>query len=164
MLQTCTVVQYYWTKYWTVETIHYINEHPIMRATRTCREYHKRKVKSVPEYFGRRESIHFPPAPFHVDENVTTVPPLDNSQTHSPTGQTIETIRASVHSPNQPGPGAMRDTVNMGITTPLLTPEPPTTTPPLFSTSLPASVAPRTAQTSWHLPVHLTSHLRLILV
>ena len=52
----------------------------------------------------------------------------------------------------------------MGITTPLPTLEMSTTTPPFFSTPRPASVVPGTAQTPWYLPVHPTSHLRLLLV
>ncbi|KAN0140634.1 hypothetical protein V8E53_001843 [Lactarius tabidus] len=80
------------------------------------------------------------PAPFHVDESPTTVSPLDNS---NPTRQIIESFRVPVTSPDQAAACGMRDTVPLGITTPLPTPETSTPTPHLLSTSIPASVPPQ---------------------
>jgi hypothetical protein len=78
------------------------------------------------------------PAPFHVDDSLTSVPPPDNSH---PTCQTIESSRISVASPDQAAPSEMRGTVTLGIATPLPTPAISTSTPPPLFTSLPASVS-----------------------
>jgi hypothetical protein len=76
-------------------------------------------------------------APVHVDNSLTTVPPLDNSNAR----QTTESSRVPVTSEDQATAGAMRDSVTAGITHPLPTPETSAPTPPPLSTSLPASVS-----------------------
>jgi hypothetical protein len=74
-------------------------------------------------------------APFHVDESLTTPPPLDNS--HS-THHAVDRLRAPVTPPDPAAAGAMRDIVTAGITLLHLTPETSTPTSPLLSTSQPA--------------------------
>jgi hypothetical protein len=80
------------------------------------------------------------PAPFYVDESVMTVPPLDISH---PARQIIEHVRVPVTFPDQATAGGMRDTVTLGIMTPLPTPEASTSSPDLLSTFQPAPVPPQ---------------------
>ena len=85
------------------------------------------------------------PAPFHADDTLMTVPPLDNSH---PTRKTLENFPVPVTSPDQATAGTMRETSALGVTTPLPTPDISKPTSPLLSTSLLASVFPRTDPTT----------------
>ena len=73
------------------------------------------------------------PVPLPIDNSLATAPLLGNSL---PIHQTAKSFCVSVTSPDQAAASAMRDTVTLGIATPLPTPETSTSTPPLFSTSL----------------------------
>ena len=87
------------------------------------------------------------PAPFHVDESLTTVPPHDNSH---PIRQTPQSFRIPVTSPDPASAGAMRDPVlkkqkskkqKRVIDTPALQPAPETSAisyPPSVPQTLPA--------------------------
>jgi hypothetical protein len=78
------------------------------------------------------------PAPFLIDEIVTTVPLLDNSHL---TLQTAESFRIIVTPPDPSPAGALQDIVTSGITTPHPAPETSTSTPPLSSTLQPAPLS-----------------------
>ena len=80
------------------------------------------------------------PVPLPVDNSLTTAPlPGNLLSIH----QTTESFPVSVTSPDQAATSAMRDTVTLGIATPLPTPEISTSTPPLSPTSLSDSVSLR---------------------
>ena len=97
------------------------------------------------------------PAPFHVDECLGTVPPLDNSD------PTRESIRVPVTSLNQATADAMRDAATLGITTPLPTPEIVNPSHYSFLPPFPLPFPLCTAQTPSCLPVNQTPHLRPLL-
>ena len=105
--------------------------------------------------------LHLPPsplpAPFHVDECLGTVPPLDNSD------PTRESIRVPVTSLNQATADAMRDAATLGITTPLPTPEILNPRHHSFLPPFPLPFPLCTAQTPSCLPVNQTPHLRPLL-
>ena len=75
------------------------------------------------------DSLSFPPSPFHVDESVMTVPPLDNPNT---------SVAATLL--DQPS-AAMHDTLAPGLTMPYPTFDAYTTAHLHFSTSPPATVS-----------------------
>jgi len=72
------------------------------------------------------------PSPFHIDESLRSVPPLDNSH---PTHQSTENLRVPITSPDQAIAGAIQDSVASGITASSLTPETVISAPPRSSTS-----------------------------
>jgi hypothetical protein len=78
------------------------------------------------------------PAPPHVDENLTTVPPLDHSH---PTHHTVDGRAISLTSPDPSNTGAIQGAVTAGIATPYPTPEASVSPPPRSSTSPPAAVS-----------------------
>jgi len=79
------------------------------------------------------------PAPLHVVESLTDVPPLHNFRPAHQT--TIESLLIPVTSPDSATAGAIRDIVTSGITIPNPTPETSTSAPPPSSTSPPAAVS-----------------------
>lgn len=81
------------------------------------------------------DSVPIPPEPFHVDESVATVPPLDNL---NPTHQIIESFRVAATSLDQPT-AAIQDNFSPGITMPSSEAYMPSH--PHFSTSPPATSA-----------------------
>ncbi|KAH9025199.1 hypothetical protein EDB84DRAFT_1564132 [Lactarius hengduanensis] len=77
------------------------------------------------------------PAPPHVVESLSEVPPLDNFPVHQ---TSIEGLRISVTSPDPGTAGAIRDVVTSAITAPHYTPKTSTSTLPLSSTFPPPFV------------------------
>jgi hypothetical protein len=78
------------------------------------------------------------PAPLHVDESLTPLPPLDNPY---PTHQIVDSPRIPLTSPNPATDGAMRDIVASGLITPHPTLETSTSTSPLSSAPRPPDVS-----------------------
>ncbi len=74
------------------------------------------------------------PAPCHVVESLTHMPPLDNF--HPAHQTTTESLRNPVTSPDLATAGVTRDIVTSAITIPYPTPETSTSTPPLPAVSL----------------------------
>ena len=93
-----------------------------------------------------------PPAPFHLDENITTVSLPDNSHT---THQTVENFCGAITSLDQTTAGAIRDRAAPSITMPYPTPETSTSAHFHFSTPPPTAVflqQPLTPSDSPNLP------------
>jgi hypothetical protein len=77
------------------------------------------------------------PSPFHVDESLRSVPPLDGSH---PTYQSVECFRDPITSPDRAMAGEIQDIVALGITASYPTPE-TFISASRFSISSPAAVS-----------------------
>ncbi|KAN0140631.1 hypothetical protein V8E53_001840 [Lactarius tabidus] len=82
------------------------------------------------------------PAPPHVHENLTTVPPLDNPH---PTHHTVDGLAISLTSPDPSNAAAIKGAVTAGIATPYPTPEASISPPPQSRHPIPVPDAPSAA-------------------